>query len=71
MSVTIKVVEKKGRMAIVECFDDKKQYMIMRSPIVAKLSTKKSLESAINTQLKVFKQPVWGGMSIVYLVDVE
>lgn len=70
MSVTIKVLSIDGNMCKVECMDDKDNRVVMRSPVKFKQRTKASIEKAITDQFKAFKQPVWGGMSIVFYVQV-
>lgn len=70
MSVTIKVLSIDGLVCKVECIDDKDSRTIMRSPVKFKQRTKASIEKAINDQFKAFKQPVWGGMSIVFYAQV-
>lgn len=70
MSVTINVLSIDGSMCKVECVDDKDKRVIMRSPVKFKQRTKASIEKAINDQFKAFKQPVWGGLSIVFYAQL-
>ena len=70
MSVTVNVLSLDNNFAIIECINDGNGQKIMKTPILIKQRTKKSIEKQISDSVKAFKSPVWGGFNIVWYCKV-
>lgn len=68
MSVTIKVLEKKGNIYTIQAVtpDDKQ---ILKSPLKCS-GSKEKVENEIRKQFKAFQGSLWGGMSIVWMIKI-
>ncbi|WVH13531.1 hypothetical protein [Acinetobacter phage vB_AbaM_fThrA] len=44
---------------------------LLKSPMKCKAMTKKSIESQIRKDLKVYDGPLYGGMSILFFIRLE
>lgn len=68
MSVTIKVLEKKGNIYTIQAVtpDDRQ---ILKSPLKCN-GNKEKVENEIRKQYKSFDGPLWGGTSIVWMIKI-
>ncbi|QHJ79229.1 MAG: hypothetical protein [Caudoviricetes sp.] len=69
MSVTAKVTAKEANIYTVEFWNDNDNIRIMKSPLKSS-GNKAKVESEIHKQFKNFNGPLWGGMSIVWMIKV-
>lgn len=69
MAVIIKVTECDGKFFTIEAYDWRNQ-KIMKTPVLLKQRTKKSIEAVIAKEFKVFNQPVWGGYNVEFAKGV-
>lgn len=68
MSVTIKVLEKKGNIYTIQAVDpDDRQ--ILKSPLKCS-GGKDKVEAEIRKQFKAFNSNLWGGMSIYWMINI-
>lgn len=68
MAVTIKVLEKKGNIYTIQAvYPDDRQ--ILKSPVKCS-GGKDKVEAAIRKQFKSFDGPLWGGMSIYWMIKI-
>lgn len=73
MTVTIKVMEidKLNKTVTIEAYDEKNGNRVMKSPFRYKQQSKKSIESTLRKELKIFQSPVWGGLCVQFYCNID